>query len=123
MPDVFCRSFNGIGISFAFYRRSAPRRVIVVFPHTFGRHLNFNCYLHMLVSEGGWRERVPRELFTLFSTQYERLWIIDVKWLQSKAHILRYAGRYAKRPPIAQHRLRQAPRRRGSRTRDLQAFI
>jgi hypothetical protein len=53
MPDVFCRSFNGIGISFAFCRRSAPRRVIVVFPHTFGRHLNFNCYLHMLVSEGG----------------------------------------------------------------------
>jgi hypothetical protein len=61
MPDVFCRSFNGIGISFAFCRRSAPRRVIVVFPHTFGRHLNFNCYLHMLVSEGGLEKTVFRE--------------------------------------------------------------
>ena len=28
------------------------RLMIVVIPHTFGRHLNFNCHLHILVSEG-----------------------------------------------------------------------
>ena len=32
------------------------RLIIVVIPHTFGRHLNFNCHLHILVSEGGLRE-------------------------------------------------------------------
>ena len=32
------------------------RLLIVVIPHTFGRHLNFNCHLHILVSEGGLRE-------------------------------------------------------------------
>ena len=42
------------------------RLMIVVIPHTFGRHLNFNCHLHILVSEGGlredgsgWRTRAP----------------------------------------------------------------
>ena len=42
------------------------RLIIVVIPHTFGRHLNFNCHLHILVSEGGlredgtaWRRRAP----------------------------------------------------------------
>ena len=29
------------------------RLIILVIPHTFGRHLNFNCHLHVLVSEGG----------------------------------------------------------------------
>src|SRR5262249_21759377 len=29
------------------------RRLIIVVPHTFGRHLNFNCHLHVLVSQGG----------------------------------------------------------------------
>ena len=32
------------------------RLLIVVIPHTFGRHLNFNCHLHILVSDGGLRE-------------------------------------------------------------------
>jgi len=31
------------------------RLMIVVIPHTFGRHLNFNCHLHILVSQGGLR--------------------------------------------------------------------
>ena len=42
------------------------RLMIVVIPHTFGRHLNFNCHLHILVSQGGlredgaeWRSRTP----------------------------------------------------------------
>ena len=29
------------------------RLMILVIPHTFGRKLNFNCHLHILVSEGG----------------------------------------------------------------------
>jgi len=42
--------------------------MIVMIPHTFGRYLNFNCHLHILVSDGGldedgtrWRRRVPLE--------------------------------------------------------------
>ena len=30
--------------------------MLVIIPHTFGRHLNFNSHLHILVSEGGLRE-------------------------------------------------------------------
>ena len=122
------------------------RLMIVVIPHTFGRHLNFNCHLHILVSEGGlredetgWRTRAPfdkealmpmwrfavithlREaaragvldadmspstLQELLKTQYERRWIIDIKRFRSKKQFLGYAGRYARRPPIAQHRFR-----------------
>ena len=52
----------------------------------------------------------PREISKLLTSQYERRWIIDVKRLQTKTHVLRYAGRYARRPPIAQHRFRQADR-------------
>ena len=122
------------------------RLMIVVIPHTFGRHLNFNCHLHILVSEGGlredgtaWRARarldkkalmpmwryavitllreaaragvletdMPRgELLRLLTAQYERWWNIDVKRFKSKKQFLGYAGRYARRPPIAQHRFR-----------------
>src|SRR5262249_38203405 len=32
------------------------RLMIVVILHTFGRHLNFNCHLHILVSDGGLSE-------------------------------------------------------------------
>ena len=31
-------------------RKYGSRLMIVVIPHTFGRHLNFNCHLHILVS-------------------------------------------------------------------------
>ena len=34
-------------------RTYGVRLMILVIPHTFGRHLNFNCHLHVLVSEGG----------------------------------------------------------------------
>ena len=126
------------------------RQLMVVITHTFGRHLNFNCHLHILVSQGGladngtrwrrhaglnrtavmrmWRYAVitylrnaargglldadlsPRALHILLTSQYERSWIIDVKRFQSKTHVLAYAGRYARRPPIAQHRFREATR-------------
>ena len=123
------------------------RLMIVVIPHTFGRHLNFNCHLHILVSEGGlsedgarwhesasfdeealmrmWRYAVitllreaasrgvlgtdmPRdELQQLLTTQYERWWNVDIGRGQSKKQVLGYAGRYVRRPPIAQHRFRK----------------
>jgi hypothetical protein len=126
------------------------RLMIVVIPHTFGRHLNFNCHLHILVSEGGlcedgtrWRARArldrkalmpmwryavitllreaarasvlntdrPRSaLLRLLTAQYERWWNIDVKRFKSKKQFLGYAGRYARRPPIAQHRFRTITR-------------
>lgn len=39
--------------------------------------------------------------------QYDRWWRVHVRQFQSKEHFLRYAGRYARRPPIAQHRIKE----------------
>ena len=120
------------------------RLLIVVIPHTFGRHLNFNCHLHILVSEGGlkedgrgWRTRAPldrnalmamwryavitylreaaragvlttdmspRAVQRLLTAQSARWWNTHTKRFRSKKHFLGYAGRYVRRPPIAQHR-------------------
>ena len=49
-------------------------------------------------------------LLKLLTAQYERWWSIDIKRFQSKEQFLRYAGRYARRPPIAQHRFRKIDR-------------
>ncbi len=124
--------------------RYGVRILIVVMPHTFGRHLNFNVHLHIMVSAGGlkesescwiaglrfdrrklmrmWRyavitylraarkkgllasEASSEELTLLLKTQYERWWNIYVDPIKSKWHFLRYAARYVRRPPIAQHR-------------------
>jgi Putative transposase len=46
----------------------------------------------------------PRKLGTCLVEQYERRWIIHVDHFMSKEHFLRYAGRYVRHPPIAQHR-------------------
>jgi len=135
----------------------------VVIPHTFGRHLNFNCHLHILVSAGGLRQdatqwcaraRLDRKalmamwryavitllreaaragildtamdrgaLRRFLTTQYERWWNIDVKRFKSKKQFLGYAGRYARRPPIAQYRFRTISRQairfvtKGTRTK------
>lgn len=122
------------------------RLMIVVIPHTFGRHLNFNSHLHILVSQGGlrmeggqwltdvrfdrnalmpmWRYAVitllraaaragvldtdmdRASLSRLLTSQYERWWNINVQPFKGKKQFLGYAGRYARRPPIAQHRFR-----------------
>ena len=50
------------------------------------------------------------ELLRLLTAQYERWWNIDVKRFRSKKQFLGYAGRYARRPPIAQHRFRTITR-------------
>jgi putative transposase/transposase-like zinc-binding protein len=124
--------------------RYGVRVLIMVVQHTFGRHLNFNSHLHILVSAGGlqeseglwiaplafdkdalmhlWRYAVitylrqaitqevlasqacPEALRATLTTQYERRWNIYISRLESKEHFLRYAGRYVRRPPIAQHR-------------------
>jgi Putative transposase len=119
------------------------RVLLMVVPHTFGRHLTFNAHLHILVSAGGlkelegrwvadlpfdnalmhmWRFAVITYLRAalaanvlatdmntatfkaLLVSQYERWWSIDIHHFTSKEHFLRYAGRYARRPPIAQRR-------------------
>ena len=124
--------------------RYGVRVILMVVQHTFGRHLNFNPHLHILVSSGGlresdgswiatldfdkpalmhmWRYAVitylraalqaqvlnsdlsAGDLRSVFKTQYERWWNIDLASFQSKQHFLRYAGRYIRRPPIAQRR-------------------
>ncbi len=43
------------------------------------------------------------DLKALLAREY-RWWSTHVDYFQSKGHFLRYAGRYARRPPIAQHR-------------------
>ena len=131
-------------------RKYGVRLMIMVIPHTFGRHLNFNCHLHILVSEGGlkdddgkWRKQAPLnrkalmpmwryavvtylreahrmgfldtdrtspQLKALLRQQYERWWNIHIQRFRSKKQFLGYAGRYARRPPIAQHRFQHIDR-------------
>ena len=51
-----------------------------------------------------------RALRRLLTAQYERWWNIDIQRFRSKKQFLGYAGRYARRPPIAQHRFRAISR-------------
>jgi hypothetical protein len=46
----------------------------------------------------------PQELRTRLTKQYERWWSTDIDHFASKKQFLRYAGRYVRRPPIAQYR-------------------
>jgi hypothetical protein len=127
--------------------RYGVRVLVMVVQHTFGRRLNFNPHLHVLVSAGGlqesescwiaplrfkkdalmhmWRYAVitylreaqkaksltsewsSEELTAVLTTQYERWWNIDIDRFKSKWQFLRYAGRYIRRPPIAQHRFEE----------------
>jgi hypothetical protein len=119
--------------------------MILVVRHTFGRHLNFNPHLHILVSAGGlrtgteewssgirfdkavlmkrWRfalitylrdalkrrllqsDLTPQAMRSMLTSQYERWWNVDVQPCASKEHFIRYAGRYIRRPPLAQYRI------------------
>lgn len=45
------------------------------------------------------------ELRTILDAQYRRKWNINVSRTMSKAHFLKYVGRYVRRPAVAQHRL------------------
>ena len=48
----------------------------------------------------------PDPLKALLADQY-RWWSVHVDYFQSKTHFVRYAGRYARRLPIAQHRFEE----------------
>ena len=59
------------------------------------------------------KELVSTELkrnafFKLLDEQYQRWWHVDCRRKRNKGQILRYAGRYARRPPVAEHRFLQA---------------
>ena len=45
-----------------------------------------------------------KKLRARLKKQYERWWSIEIDHFASKGHFLRYAGRYVRRPPIAQYR-------------------
>jgi len=76
------------------------------------------------------------QLLGLLNHQEKRSWIIKVQSLKDKTHFLRYAGRYVRRPPIAQRRIIRVDernvvfwfkdkklRRRGEMTCSLEDFI
>ena len=125
------------------------RLMIMVIPHTFGGHLNFNCHLHVLVSQSGldangtawrkaplnrnelmslWRyavvtylreahrrgildtDKTAAQVRHLLREQQERWWSVKIQRLKGKKQFLGYAGRYARRPPIAQWRFRYIDR-------------
>ena len=45
------------------------------------------------------------EIEEMLTEQENRWWSIKIQSLKSKEHFLRYAGRYGRRPPIAQRRI------------------
>src|SRR5689334_21876285 len=57
-------------------RKYGVKPLILVVQHTFGRHLNFNAHLHMLVSAGGLLEAENRwiEGLTLNPVGFMKLW-------------------------------------------------
>ena len=50
-------------------------------------------------------ERTIDEMEAMLVDQEKRWWSIKIQSFNSKEHFLRYAGRYVRRPPIAQHRI------------------
>jgi hypothetical protein len=50
----------------------------------------------------------PRKFYQLLDEQYQRWWHVYRGEMRSKGQVLRYAGRYVRRPPIAEHRILQA---------------
>jgi hypothetical protein len=49
-------------------------------------------------------EVAGEELELMLAEQSERWWSVHVAYCKSKTHLLRYIGRYVRRPPIAEHR-------------------
>jgi hypothetical protein len=48
-----------------------------------------------------------QQLQPLLEEQYERDWHVYVTSTMSKAHFVEYVGRYIRRPPVAEHRLKR----------------
>lgn len=89
MPDVFWRIFKdnrnllhdlptlgGEAVLQWMNDKHGVRPLILVVQHTFGRHLNFNAHLHMLVSSGGLSESESRWKggLTLNPVGFMKLW-------------------------------------------------
>ena len=53
-------------------------------------------------------EMRPEAFANLLDAQYRRRWHVHCGTMRSKGQILRYAGRYVRRPPLAEHRIRSA---------------
>ena len=51
-------------------------------------------------------ELTADQMEAMLTGQENRWWSIKIQSLGSKEHFLRYAGRYARRPPMAQRRLK-----------------
>lgn len=51
------------------------------------------------------------EIETILSVQEKRWWSVKIQSFKSKEHFLKYAGRYLRRPPIAQRRITQVGER------------
>ena len=66
------------------------RLIIIVVPHTFGHHLNFNCHLHILVSEGGLSEDGAR---WHESASFDREALLMRMWRYAVITLLRGAAR------------------------------
>jgi len=50
--------------------------------------------------------RIPsRQLEQLLRQQETRWWSVNIQSFEDKQHFLKYAGRYTRRPPIAEHRI------------------
>jgi hypothetical protein len=77
-------------------------------------------YLREALRRGLLRSDVSaRDMRRLLTTQYERWWNVDVQPCASKEHFLHYAGRYVRRPPLAQYRILTSTEREVSfRTND-----
>jgi hypothetical protein len=78
-------------------------------------------YLREAIPAGLLKHDLTAErLRAVVTTQYERWWNIYVSRLHSKWHFLRYAGRYVRRPPIAQRRFTDITKKEIEfRTKDL----
>jgi hypothetical protein len=127
------------------WERYQVRLLIIVVQQTFGKRLNFNPHLHIIVSLGGlrwisgsWQPLIQfnndeiRELWCFAVTEYleeafhngllhpkslppdflgvihqqrERIWNIHISGPKSKMHLIGYAGRYIRRPPISRRRI------------------
>jgi hypothetical protein len=78
------------------------------------------AYLRMAYAKGlVITERSPSQVKLLLEMQEECWWSIHLNRFASREHFLRYAGRYIRRPPIAQYRFLEATSERiQSRTMD-----
>jgi hypothetical protein len=64
--------------------------------------------LRMAIYAEGFISVFPdRELDELLRREECRWWSVNVRFFEGKEHFLRYAGRYARRPPIAERRIEE----------------